>query len=100
MGGEEAPKARRGVTAAGSGHGSRTVSPLLINQGVWGFRHADFVESPTSQISVTSIAGNKAETNNSTTITNTNSGNTRTTTISGSNNDNSVRHYGGAFVHF
>ncbi|KIK00916.1 hypothetical protein K443DRAFT_678841 [Laccaria amethystina LaAM-08-1] len=91
LGKEEAPKARRGVTG---GSGSRTVSPLRINQGVWGFRHPDFVESPTSQISFTSIAGNKSETNNSTTITNTNSGNNRTMTISESNNDNSVRHYG------
>lgn len=91
LGKEEAPKARQGVTP---GSGSRSVSPLSINQNVWGLRHTDFVESPTSQISFNSIAGNKTKTNNSTTITNNNSGNTRITTISDSNNDNSVRHYG------
>jgi len=53
------------------------------------------LNSPTGSFTVTTVAGDKSDTNNTNTTTNTNSGNTTNTNITGSYNDSSYRNYGG-----
>lgn len=56
------------------------------------------LNSPSGSFTVTTIAGDKTDTNNTTTTTNSNSGNTTNTTITGSYNDSSYRNYGGKII--